>query len=164
MTAQDRVKSAPALHFIEALAQNEISASYNLQLPANLKGPALIQAEVLLSLQNLAYEVWLFDSATNLTGAPETDHFLGMWQFGVIGVGQPGMTVTPVGGIANTLFRFYTDGLAIPYWDQDSLVAGYVGPSFLHVRLVNRSVGGKLANPGGGALQVQFLVSPQEWV
>jgi len=155
---QFRVQSNEALHFTEALTQNQISANYDLQLPSAC-GPVIVQAEVLVSVQNLAYEVWLFNRAVNLTSDPATDGFVGMWQFGALAAGFAGWTVTPAaGGGANPLFRQFIAGLAIPYTDRDNVSTP--NAPLLHCRLINRSATAKNAG-ATGELVVSFLVSQQ---
>jgi hypothetical protein len=150
------VVSVPALHFTELLAQDGISANYDLALP--FTGPLTVRAERIISLQNLTYELWLFDSATNMGGTIATDHFLSCWQFGALVAGPPASPGYRVGGAG--YYRFYTEGFETPYTDAD-YVSGVGRVPLLHVRLVCRSAAGKSAYGAGGDLQVAFQVTAQ---
>ena len=154
---QQPVISTPTTDFIEALAQNAISANYNLPLPRAKTPNWLIRAITLVAVQNLTYELWLFRSATNLTGAVATDALIGFWQFQALSSGQPGFTVT-----GDSLFHYYIDGLEIPYYDQDFQSGTYESIPYprVHARLVNRSATGKNAN-ATGAVEFTLWVSPQ---
>lgn len=143
--------------FTEALVQDAISANYNLGLPPQ-QPQVFINGFTIVSKENLSWELWLFDKATNLTSDPATDRLVGMWQFPAIAAQQVGYTVT-AGGVANTLFRYHVTGNMIPYLDADfGSNAGSV-PN-LHLRLVNRSVAAKSAD-AAGAIQITAFVSSQ---
>ncbi len=159
------VQSDATIHFTEALTTDQISANYDLQLPT--RNPLTVRAITLISLQNLSWELWLFDRAVNLTNDPMTDRFLAMWQFPEAVAAGPGFTVTPAaGGGANTLFRYYVDGNLQPYWDRDAADAnagpGGPAPAYLHVRLVNRSVASKAISELG-PLTVIFHMAGLGW-
>lgn len=164
--------SLSASQFTEALTTNQISANYNIPL-FNRNALWFIRAIGLVATQQLNYELWLFNSSTNLGGTIATDNLVGIWQFGEIVVGppgSPGWTVTPAaGGGADPLFHYYIDGNMIPYWDKDQMSRTFAPPpgaglatefASLHCRLVNRSAGSKSAN-AAGALQVTFFVATQ---
>ena len=159
---QRPVLSNPTTQFIEALAQNAISANYDIPLPT--RDPCwFVRSLSIVAVQNLSYELWLFARAANLGGTIATDYFVGVWQFGPLVAGDPGWTVG-----ADPLFHYYIDGTMIPYLDRDMMSPATMvgaplgpampGPASLHVRLVNRSATGKNAGPTG-ALQVTFNIS-----
>lgn len=154
---QAPIGSLPSSQFTEALIQDAISGNYNLGLPPQ-QPHVFVNGFTIVSMENLSWEVWLFDSATNLTSDPATDALVGMWQFSAIVATQVGYTVTS-GGAANPLFRYHVTGNMIPYLDRDfGSNAGSV-PS-LHVRLVNRSAAAKSAN-AAGAIKITAFVSSQ---
>ena len=155
------VASKHASQFTEALTQDQISANYDLQI-----GPkwsyCFINGFSIVSTENLAWELWLFNSATNLTSDPQTDGLVGMWAFSATMAGGVGFTVTPAAtGVANPLFRYYINGNMIPYTDLDyNSGANGIGYPKLHMRLVNRSAAAKTAG-AGGALTITAFVSSQ---
>jgi len=158
---QRPILSDPATQFIEALAQDAISDNYDLRCQER-QHSFFIRAITIVAVQNLAYELWLFRSATNFTAAVGTDKFIGVWQFAALTAGQPGFTV---GG--GSLFRYYIDGLMVPYWDEDFGQSDGTPQgnqrgrnAFIHARLVNRSATGKNAG-ATGAVQLTFWTAVQ---
>ena len=152
------ILSAPATQFTEALVQDAISANYNLGLPRQVSR-VFINGFTIVSMENLAWELWLFDKATGLTALPGTDRLVGMWAFPAIAAQQVGYTVTS-GGVPNVLFRYHITGNMIPYLDQDYVASpGTLNPA-LHLRLVNRSAAAKTADVPG-AIQITAFISSQ---
>lgn len=164
---QSPVQSRPTVDFLEALLTNESSAVVNLPLPTR-DAKWYVRAITIVSVQNLAWELWAFSRASNLGGTFPTDNFIAMHQFPVLVVGPPASAGWPVSvegaSPADPYYRQYVDGLAWPCYDLDQMEAnaGADGPSLahLHVRLVNRSTDAKLAG-ASGAVQVTFHVEPQ---
>lgn len=172
---QKPVSSKPTVDFLEALAQDEASATVNLRLP--LRDPLwFIRAISIIAVQNLAWELQLFNSAINMGLTMASDGFVSVWQFGVIPAQGPGYPFTlESGDPANAFFHQYIDGNMMPYWDLDQLNAvnavanqplgtGVANASpnnaELHVRLINRSVTAKLAD-ADGAVKVTFYCANQ---
>lgn len=175
---QRPVSSDPTVHFLEGLAQNQGSATVDLVLP--LRNPLwFVRAISIIATENLAYEIQLFTRAQNMGATIPTDHFCGVWQFGVLYAGPPAAPgypfdpadVTP----SNAFYHQYVDGNMIPYWDLDQLLApnpvanvplgqgvanATPNNAKLHVRLINRSSTPKSAG-AGGALQVTFYMATQ---
>lgn len=159
------VTSKSTVNFTEALAQNAASAMNALTLPAKTAW-WFIRAITIVSVENLAWELWLFKSATSFTANVDSDGFIGAWAFSAIaaqGVGYP------VAG--NLLYRYYVDGNMLPYFDADQMVYtnGTLAPGVtpqgpanakLHVKLVNRSAAAKTAGVGG-AINVTFWAGTQ---
>lgn len=153
------ILSLPSSQFTETLAQDQISANYNLGLPIQ-QARVFINGFTIVSMENLSWELWLFDKAANLTADPATDRLVGLWQFSALVAGQVGYTVTPQAtGVANTLFRYHVIGNMIPYLDRD-FGGGLGSAPALHVRLVNRSAAAKSAD-AAGAIQITAFVSSQ---
>lgn len=153
------IRSITTSHFTEAMTTDQISANYNIGLPIQ-QARVYINGFTLVSMENLTWELWLFDSATNLTSDPATDRLVGLWQFQAIVAGQVGYTVTPAaGGGANALFRYHVTGNMIPYLDLD-FGTGVGSAPALHVRLINRSVAAKTAG-AAGAVQLTSFISSQ---
>lgn len=171
------VASVPTVNYTEYLGTNFISANNDLPLP-NRKPNWFVRAIELISVQNLAWELWLFSKAANMAGTMQTDYLLGMWQFGPwqsTAPASPGYPVFMSGSSpADQFYRAYIDGLFVPYRDQDlmdmpnpsanvPLGQGVTNANIplaqLHTRLVNRSV---TAKPEGtlGAVMVTFYVEP----
>lgn len=123
--------------FTGALATNAV-ATYDLALTPALAGVGgsaknLVRGITIISVQNLAWEIQLRTSATNVSNDPNTDVFLGRWSFAATDAVQNA-------GAGDWLY--YVDGLAVPYRDDD-----HAGK--LHLVLVNRSAAGKNAGATG---------------
>ena len=160
---QQPVRSDPTVDFAEALHVNEISTNVDLILPS--RDPLwFIRAISLVAMQNLAYELWLFSSATNLDGTIAGDRFVAYWQFGPLSGTAPATPGYPVDFVglspADGLYRYYVDGNMMPYWDLDQLEAGSVHNAKLHCRLINRSATAKDAGEAGW-VQVTFYSGVQ---
>lgn len=147
------VYSNPTSEFIEALAQDVMSANIRLQLPWRTPF-AMIKALTLTAVENLDYEVQFFATTVNATGAILTEQFLANWLFTVIPAHAAGYPVT-----GDALFRAYVPGLEIPYVDIDQLGATTPHNAYLNVRIVNRNAVAKTAG-AGGALQLGVHVAP----
>lgn len=155
---QPPIYSNPTTQFTEALVTDAISANYDIGLPRSVSR-VFINGFTIISKENCAWELWLFDRAVNLTSDPATDRLVGMWAFTALTPGYVGYTVTD-GGVANPLFRYHVTGNMIPYLDRDyqDLTAPSTGPN-LHVRLVNRAVAPKSADAAGAIQLISFISS-----
>lgn len=177
---QQAVRSNPVTDFTEALVLNAGSINYDLVLP--LRNPLwFVRAITIVSVQNLQWELMLFQSADNMDGSIVGQQFNSVWQFGTLLPGPPASPgypftipdVTP----DPSLYNFYVDGNSIPYTDMDALkqqnayanvplgappAPANANPNnaALHVRLINRSATTKNAGPTG-ALQVTFYCAIQ---
>lgn len=106
----------------------------------------LIRAIRIVSVDNLAWEIWFWHNKLFQTPTPTSpaERFAGKYAF----TANQG---TQIAGAGN--FYYYVDGLRIPYVDDDGHTdvnanlanAGQV-PSFLNVSIINRSAGAKTAN------------------
>lgn len=154
---QRLVVSNPAVDFLPAQAQNVASATVSLVLPSR-DAYWFVRGIVITSVENLAWEVWFFSSATNMGGTMLNANFLAAQYQPIPTANAQG---APLSAGGDAFYRYSLNNLLIPYFDQD--VAG-VSPqaSFakLHIRLVQRAAAGKTAN-AGGAVQVGCYVSPQ---
>ncbi len=150
----------------EALAQNAASAMYNVPMSVNLGGMgrrSLIRAIECITDENFGPEFNFFASKNGFTTNPDTDKFISRFGF-VSSMGEQ------LGG--SGLWRYYIDGLAIPYFDSDteSAPTGQIVPTYtpqtLHVVLQNISATAKAANAGGAAGRVHatfWLEFMQGW-
>lgn len=161
------ITSNPLTQFTEALAAAAVagtppfvgSALYNLPgVPNKGGGRFLIRAVRLITVENFGPEVNFFSSGIAQPGAtPLLDAFEAKVQFfGVQG--------EQIGGAG--LFRYYIDGLAIPFGDADSINNTTVIPA-LHVILQNIDVIAKqvvvgAALPGQAKLTV-WIEPRQAW-
>jgi hypothetical protein len=155
------VPSNPTLHFLEALGAAGSTFTppfvggpiYN--LPGLVKGVYryLIRSIEYLAVEQVGLEFDFWNSATGLTNLVATDSFIARFQFGSVN----GQKFNNTG-----LFRFYIDGLAIPYFDADSTLNANVVPS-LHVAVQNVDTVAKSVSPAG-AVAVTFWLEPmQAW-
>jgi hypothetical protein len=140
-------KSAEATQFTTAIAQNA-GEQEDIQLTGGLAGVGgnalnLLLGLAIVSKENLAWEVMLFNKATGPNADPAIDSFIGRWTF------TTGDSVQ-IGGTG--LFYFYIFGLEVPYRDED-----YTGK--LHVVLINRSAAAKTAD-ANGYLTIKFDLQP----
>lgn len=143
---QYRVKSLSTRDFTAALAAGAASVLTDLQLPAALKRQAVIRSIFILSVENLAWELNWFSGAAGVTASPDTDTWLGRWQFAAADAVQ----IT-----GSSLYRYAIPEIVQPYRDLDG---GTV--ENLHLMLVNReAVTGKTAG-AGGAMTVWFNLEP----
>lgn len=153
-------QSNPATMFVEALAAASAtfvppfagSAIYNIGLPkASGSGRWFIRAIQYLCVQQVGLEWDFWSSATGLTNVIGTDAFVARWQF----ASNNGQLFNNTG-----LFRYYIDGLAIPYFDADSQLNAGVNPA-LHVACQNVDTVAKGA-AGAGAVNATFWMEPQQ--
>lgn len=154
------VRTNPATQFIDALAQNA-ALTLNLTPPpagspmqdgyvdeglaAGRGVRARLRSIVIVSVENLAWEVWLWGKDTfNASQTDPAGEFLvGRWAF-VTGDG------IQIGGAG--LYYYYIEGNDQPYGDLDKT-------GEIHLMLVNRSAAGK--TPGvDGAILVQLNFEP----
>ena len=175
---QRPIATKPTVHFLEALATNEASATVNLQLPTR-DAMWFVRAISIISVQNLAWELQTFTRAVNGGPTLETDYFNAAWQFGTLVVGPPASPGWPFDAVdatpPNDFYHYYVDGNMQPYLDLDAMttpnpaanvplgqgVANATGNNAaLHVRLINRSAASKTAG-AGGALLVTFFMALQ---
>lgn len=155
------VQSNPTTMFIEALGAASStftapfvgSAIYNIGLPkASGSGRWIIRAIQYLCVQQVGLEFDFFNSASGLTNLIATDGFISRIQFGSV----QGQLFNNLG-----LFRFYLDGLAIPYVDNDTV--NTVNPANLHVAAQNVDTVAKGAG-AAGAVNATFWLEPmQAW-
>ena len=161
------IRSTPAQHFTEALAQNAESFEA-LTLPAAVGAGkisrAIIRGAIVLSYDNLD---WEFNVWTNLFGPLQPGHpwingdinqdsFRGRWQW----VAADGVRIAGTG-----LYRYYIDGLQIVYEDETP-VSNQFNQGRLFLSLVNRSAAAKTAysSPSVGGFQLSLLMEPtQGW-
>lgn len=142
------------INFLEALAQNAVGAMNNLYgLPRQGSQRFFIRAIECATMENFGPEFNFFGSAAGFTTNPDTDTFIARYGF-VDAMGER------MGGAG--LYRYYVDGLAIPYFDLDAANSAEINP-LLHVKLQNISATGKSAN-AAGAIAATFWVSPMQTV
>lgn len=143
------VRSNATTQFTDAIAQN-ISENENIQLPTAMQAvgaPLRVTALSIISVQNLAWELWLFGSSVFQSTDFAVDQFLGVWSFIETDARRVNSGTYPA-------YYYYIDGLNIPYVDRSA--SSTVVPS-LHAALINRSAAGKLAD-GAGAIVVQATI------
>lgn len=139
----------PTTQFRGAIVQNnKIDLDYN--LPTTLRGVngdarGSLRSLTIVSIQNLAWEVWLWESTNHitLTGGVTVagSNVIGRWTFAA------GDGIQDVTGD----YIYYIDGLDVAYFDADKM-------GQLHLSLVNRSASSKLANDAG-AVQVKGRIA-----
>lgn len=151
---QYEFKTDPTAQFTAALAQNngidlDLLMSGNATPPqptalAGVNGDTRgnLKSLTIISVQNLAWELIAWESATHGTVAAGTVQFIGRWTF----VASDGVQI---GGAGD--FYYYIDGLDEPLVDADKTAK-------LHFTLVNRSAVSKLAN-AAGAIQVRGRIA-----
>ena len=155
------VVSSPTVNFLEALGA--ASASFTPPFVGtamnNLAGvPPIgsrrffIRVIEYLCVQQVGLEFDFWGSAAGLTNAIATDTFISRYQFASVNGQQ----------FNNTgLFRYYIDGLAIPYYDLDT--ANSTTPPTLHVAAQNVDTVAKSAG-APGAVNATFWLEPmQAW-
>lgn len=139
------VSTSAANQFRATLAQN---AALFLSLDVNSFGvgqrvDAIIKAIQILSVENLAWEIWFFRNALQDPANADTNRWMGYWTFvagGAVRIGAAG------------LYHYYIDGLGLPYQDEDQT-------GKIHMALINRSAAGKSAGDAG-AIRVQLVIEP----
>ena len=155
------VSSSETMNFTEALAaaSGTLAPPYVASAMNNISGvPAigsrrfLIRALKVIAAQNFGPEINIFGKAAGPTLDPQTDSFIARYQFLAVNGDQ-------IGGTG--LYRYYVDGLAIPYHDADR--DNIVGVGFLHVILQNVDVTAKLAGAAGYVKLVAYLEPEQSY-
>ena len=104
---------------------------------------AIIKGIQILSVENLAWELWFFRTAAQDAADPNVNRWTGLWTFAA----ASGLQVGAAG-----LYHYSVTGLEIPYQDED-------GTSKVHMALINRSVGAKSAGDAG-RIRVQLVLEP----
>lgn len=149
VTSQYEWSSNPATQFRAAIAQNN-KTDLDLLLPPTLQGingnaRGTITSLTIASIENLAWELWLWESATHatLTAAVVAagTNVIGRWSF---------VAADALQDVAGD-WIYYIDGLDIPYFDADNT-------GKIHLSLVNRSAASKTANDAG-AIQVKGRIA-----
>jgi hypothetical protein len=153
---QRLVQTNPAVDFLPAQAQNVASANVDLVLPSR-DAYWFVRGIVITSVENLAWEVWFFSSATNMGGTMPTAKFLAAQYQAIPTANAQG---APLSGGGDGFYRYSLNNLLIPYFDGDFMANTAGSQAKLHIRLVQRAAAGKTAN-AGGAVQVGCYVSPQ---
>ena len=141
------VRTDKDTHFTGAIAQNA-SEEENVVLPgalAGIRGNArgYIRSITVVSDQQLAWELGFFSADSFEDADADVDTHIAAWPFQA----ADGIQIAATG-----LYRYYVDGLAIPYLDDD-------GTFELHVALINRSATGKNAG-ATGEVAVEFEIEP----
>lgn len=144
------IRSVSTVHFIGAIVQNAGEPA-NLPIPANLStggdGRMTLQTITVLSMENLAWELWFFGRNTFESGAGaviDTQIFLGSWTF---------TTVMGLRRASTGFYHYDINDLQMPYADLDNL-------GQLHTILINRSAAAKTAGaPGAVVVQVGGVVT-----
>lgn len=138
-------KSLRGTQFRGAIAQNA-AITENIQPPGYADGPmaARVRAITIISLENLAWELWFFASALFQQAADiDTDGYLGKYTFAA----GDGLRIAAAG-----YYYYYIGGLDIPLDDTTDTGA-------LHLALVNRSAAAKTTG-AGGELVVKVSLEP----
>lgn len=147
-----RIRTVAATHFTGALAQNA-ALQENLDLfatPTTVVGDLMgvgagkhvrvrMRELRIISLQNLAWEIWLFGSSVVGGATIGLEKFLGFWNFVATDAKQ---------ATGDTFFYYYINGMDTAYQDLDQV-------GRIHMRLVNRSAGAKNAGATGN-LEVEL--------
>lgn len=149
-----QVASTDGTDFTGALAQN-VALVADLALGGALGAggvsAARIRGLILVSSDNLAWEVQIFGGHDGPNPDPNLDRFLGRWSF----------VTTDAIQIGNRWY-YYIDGLDIPYRDYD--LAQHIGAAVnvpqLHVQVVNRSAAAKTAYGSGGHFRLIANLEP----
>lgn len=151
------VYAVPTVNFLEALAaaSGSLTPPFTGSAINNLAGVPpigsrrfLIRAIEYLAKENVGLEFDFFGSAAGPTTDPATDTFIGRYQF----ASANGVQYNSAG-----LYRYYVDGLAIPYLDLDT--ANSTTPPTLHVGVQNADTVAKSADVAG-AISVTFWLEP----
>lgn len=153
-----RVRTVSTVQFTDALIQNaaEVENFTPESLAAGGAGAGLsagkhmrsILRELrILSVQNLAWEIELYGSATGIGGATiAAELFLGRWSF----LAADGLRAT-----GDTFYKYFIP-MQLYYQDMDN-----VGQ--IHVRLINRDAVAKIAG-AGGAIVVELGLEPTQGI
>lgn len=151
------VASKGTVNFLEALAATGSTftppfvgtAINNLAgVPPSGSRRFLIRAIEYLAMEAVGLEFDFFGSSVGPTANVDTDNFIARYQF----ASANGVQYAGAG-----LYRFYVDGLAIPYYDLDT--ANSVTPPTLHVGVQNVDTVAKSAG-APGAIACTFWLEP----
>jgi hypothetical protein len=143
------LRTNPATDFRGAIAKDAALFADFVAPPGVGEEPYLVQSVEIISMENLAWELWFFNKAmASIPVVPGTDWFRGRWSFqasDAVRVGAAGV------------YHYSIDGLAIPSEcsDYDGHPNKYAQ---LHMALVNRSAASKTADDPG-ALVVQLILN-----
>lgn len=145
------VASVASVNFLEALAQNVSSAMNILYgLPPINSRRYFIRAMSIVTKENFGPQFSFYAAAAGDTSNPATNKFVSRFGFlSSMGVLDP----------ATGCYNYYVDGLAVPYFDDDT--ANSVNPPRLHVILTNISATAKSADDAG-AVAATFWVQPMQ--
>ena len=138
------VRSKADTQYTGAIAQNE-SENENIPVPITMQavGAQLVVSGLsIISVQNLAWELWMFGSNAFQSADFAADQFLGMWGFNAADARR-------VNSGTYAQYYYYIDGLNIPYVDRSA--SDSVVPS-LHMMLINRSAAAKIAGALGNVV------------
>lgn len=141
-------RSSQATDFTQALATDAVTPIVNLSIPSPSIRRWYIRAISVVGLEGIAPEFNFFSSATGINADPSLDNWIGAVPFEATDAKR-------FGGAG--VFRFWTDGLQIPYYDIDA--ANLVAMPSLHVVLANRGAVAKSAGAPGN-LQATFWLEP----
>ena len=144
-------KTDSLTQFTATIAQN---AGVNLDLAMTTPNPVALagiggdcrgqlRSLTIASVENLAWEIWLWSSATHGTAAASTVSVIGRWSFVTSDAKQ-------IAGAGD--WYYYVDGLDVPVWDADKT-------GKLHLTLVNRSAASKSAD-AAGAIVIKGRIAP----
>jgi hypothetical protein len=145
---QFTIASNPATQFAGAIASGANSGIVDLQLPKQLFGPSVLRSLVILSVQQLAWELDWFSNDSGEGATPGTDTWLGRWIFQE----ADGAQINAAG-----LYRYAIVELWQPYLDLQNYEVD--GPQYFHLMLVNNDATPKNAGPTG-AITIQATFSP----
>lgn len=148
-----------AANFAEGLTTNVASIVYNIPMSNPVAGIGrrmLIRAILAITDENFGPEFNFFGSAAGSTTNPDTDSYVG--RFGFTSV--MGERLSGAG-----LWRYYNDGMAIPYYDADATNQTGNTPQLLHVVLQNIDANAKLVRGASqGRCNATFWLEPtQPW-
>lgn len=139
-------RTSASTQFREALAQNAA-----LFLSLDVKGlgvgqrvDALLRGIQILSVENLAWEIWLFRNSQFNNADADVNRAHGRWSF-------VAANAVRIGGAG--LYNYYIEGLQVPVHDEDNT-------SRVHMALINRSAASKTAGDGG-ELAIALTLEPQ---
>lgn len=142
------IRSVSTVDFIAGIAQNAADTA-NLPIPQVSQGAPggggvfTVNSCVIQSVENLAWEIWLFGKNTFEEAAIDNEFFLGSWTFTALA----GLRIGSAG-----FYHYFVSDLQIPYRDLD---ASGTTKANLHIALINRSASAKTAG-AGGAIVVQI--------
>lgn len=145
------VISRATTDFLTGLAQNAATPLNNIPgLPSRGAQRYTIRAISVSTKENFGPQFNFFNSASGYTTGVASDGFLGVWGF----TSAMGAQLAATG-----LWRYYIDGLEIPYQDNDANALD-VKPT-VHVVLENISATAKSAT-ANGAVEATFWLEPQQ--